>query len=68
MDIKTIFEQKQIVWLHGIGFWFLIIFLIGFTSGIFFASKMIIEPRLNDSIILGGIVIDKKSYDIKPRL
>ena len=67
-DLKTFLEQKYSVWFHRIGFWFLIIFLIGFISGVFFIQKMVIEPRLRDSVTLGGVVIDKKPYDIKLRL
>jgi uncharacterized protein YneF (UPF0154 family) len=54
--------------LYRIGFWFLIIFLIGFISGVFFAQKMIIEKRLADSVKLKGIVIESVVYDLKERL
>jgi hypothetical protein len=51
--------------LYRIGFWFLIIFLAGFISGLFFAQEMIIEKRLSDSVRLKGIIIGNTVYDLK---
>jgi hypothetical protein len=48
--------------------WFMIIFLVGFISGIFFAQYIIIEKRLADSVALKGMVIDNKVYDLRERL
>jgi hypothetical protein len=55
------------VW-YKIGFWFLSLFLMGFIAGMVFADKLIIEKRLEDSIKLKGIVINKIPYDLKERL
>ena len=52
--------------LHKIGFWFLICFLLGVLSGVSFTKKMV-EYRLNEAKILGGIVIDSKPFDLKAR-
>jgi len=51
---------------HRVGFYFLIIFLAGFLVGGTFTKK-IVEIRLNEAIILGGIVIDGKPFDLKAR-
>ena len=53
---------------YKVGFFFLIIFLVGFIIGIYFAQDVIIERRLNDSIKLKGIVINSIPYDLKERL
>ncbi len=52
--------------LHKIGFYFLIIFLAGFLVGGTFTKK-IVEIRLNEAKILGGVVIDGKPFDLKAR-
>ena len=51
---------------HKVGFWFLICFLLGVLSGVSFTKKMV-EYRLNEAKILGGIVIDSKPFDLKAR-
>ena len=53
---------------YKVSFFFLIIFLVGFIIGIYFAQDVIIERRLNDSIKLKGIVINSIPYDLKERL
>lgn len=52
--------------LHKIGFWFTIIFLVGMLVGVTFTKKMV-ELRLNEAEILGGVVIDGKPFDLKAR-
>jgi len=54
--------------IYRIGFWFLIIYLTGLVTGIFFASSLIIEKKLNESVKLGGIVLNNKVYDLKERM
>jgi hypothetical protein len=53
--------------IYRIGFWFLIIYLIGIITGIGFAHNIVIERKLKDAIKLGGIVIDNTVYDLKAR-
>ena len=54
------------MWFHKIGFWFLVVFLLGFLAGGTF-SKQVVDYKLKDSVKLGGVVIDQKVYDIKMR-
>jgi len=64
-------ELKQCVGIgdrYKIAFWSLIIFILGFIAGIFYAQDIIIGKRLKDSTRLGGIVIENKVYDMKERL
>jgi hypothetical protein len=49
------------------GFWTTIIILLGFLAGVFFAQEVIIKPKLNEAIKLGGIVIDNSVYELKIR-
>ena len=51
---------------HRVGFWFTICFLLGFLVGGTFTKK-IVEIRLNEAKILGGVVIDGKPFDLKAR-
>lgn len=50
------------------GFYFLIVFALGFIGGVFFAQNVIIEKKLSDSVKLKGIVINSIPYDLKERL
>jgi hypothetical protein len=52
---------------YKIGFWFLLLTLIGFVGGLFFAQHVIIERRLADAVKLQGIVIGNIPYDLKAR-
>jgi len=53
---------------HKVGFWFLIIFLSGFISGVYFTQKMIIEKRLSEAVKLEGVIIHDQVYTLKPKL
>jgi len=64
IEAKIGFTRETV---YRIGFWFLVIYLVGFLSGILFAQKMVIDPRLKDAVKLGGIVINNSVYDLKPR-
>ncbi len=55
------------VFFHKIGFWFLVIFLCGFLSGNVFSQKLV-DMKLQSSVKLGGVVIDQKVFDLKPRM
>ena len=51
---------------HAIGFWFLVILLLGIYiggCGMHFYQK----SRMNEAIVLGGFVFEKKIYEIKLR-
>lgn len=61
--IERVKEQHKDVF-YRIGFWFLIIFLAGFISGMFFAQDRIIEKRLSDAVKLKGIIINNTVYDL----
>jgi predicted negative regulator of RcsB-dependent stress response len=52
---------------HKIGFWFLIVFLIGVVGGAY-GMHIYQKYQLNDSVLLKAFVLDKKVYDIKERL
>jgi hypothetical protein len=52
---------------HKIGFWFLVVFLCGFLSGNVFSQKLV-DMKLQSSVKLGGVVIDQKVFDLKPRM
>lgn len=49
------------------GFWFMIIFLMGFIASLTFTQWIIIEPRLKEATKLGAMVIDNRVYDLKER-
>lgn len=53
---------------YRIGFWFLVIYLAGIISGIFFTQDILIGRRLNEATKLGGMVISNEVYDVKKRL
>ena len=48
-------------------FLFLIFFLIGFISGLYFARYVVIERYLKDATTIGGIIINSVPYDLKGR-
>jgi hypothetical protein len=52
---------------HRIGFWALIVFLLGIVVGGWLANWFIIDRRLSDAIRIGGIVLNQTAYDIKLR-
>lgn len=49
------------------GFYAVILALVGFIGGIYFAQHMIIAPKLDDAVKLKGIVINSQPYDLKER-
>jgi hypothetical protein len=52
---------------HKIGFWALIIFLLGIFVGGWLANWIIIDRRLSEAIKIGGVVLDQKVYSIQLR-
>lgn len=52
---------------YKVGFWFLLLTLLGFLGGMYFAQHVIIEKRLADAVKLQGIVINSQPYDLKAR-
>jgi len=48
--------------------WFLVIFLIGFSSGLYSAKRWIVEPRIKEAMRIGALVADGTVYDLKERI
>uniref|UniRef100_A0A6M3MB17 Uncharacterized protein n=1 Tax=viral metagenome TaxID=1070528 RepID=A0A6M3MB17_9ZZZZ len=48
--------------------WFLVIFLIGFSTGLYSTKRWIIEPRLKEAISIGALVANGTVYDLKERI
>lgn len=65
-NVKVFFKRAGEMF-HKAGFWFLILVLIGAFLG---GSVMSWHQKLqmDESILLGGLVYDKKVYDIKERI
>lgn len=61
-EIKTVSNK-----LHGLGFWIIIILLVGFTIGVSW-SETSISRRFDDAIKLGGMIHNSKVYDVKERV
>ena len=51
---------------HTIGFWFLVILLLGVYIG-GCGMHLYQKSRMNEAIVLGGFVFEKKIYEIKLR-
>jgi hypothetical protein len=64
--LKNIDRTKISAMFHKAGFWFIVIFLTGFIAGGGF-SKQMVETRLQDAVLLGGVVIKNVVYNITPR-
>lgn len=47
------------------GFFVILILLVGFIGGLFFAQYAIIEPKHKESTRLKGIIIDNKVYTLQ---
>ena len=58
---KKFYEKAQ-----KIGFWIIIVLLIGFASGQFVAKKQF-ETQIRQAEKLGGIYIGEKVFDIRIR-
>ncbi len=52
---------------HKIGFWFLVIFLIGFLSGNW-AMHIYRDLRMEEAKKIGAFIYNKEIYEMKVRL
>ena len=52
--------------MHTWMFWLLVFFLLGHFSGQYLSNK-VLDTKIKDAALLGGIVIDKVPYNIQKR-
>lgn len=52
---------------HNLGFWIIVILIIGFTIGVGYSEKTT-KNKISDAITLGGMIHDGKVYDIQERV
>src|SRR3989304_5783681 len=49
-------------------FWLFAAFILGCLTGVHGANRFVIEPKLRDSVRLGGLVVQGRVYDLKERM
>ena len=53
--------------IYKLALWFVVFYLIGGISGAYFGGYAI-GKKLNDSVRIGGIIIEDRVYDLKARM